>query len=79
MSSAILSAIGKIVISTVWNNIQRHLFKPDTTEIDAIMGGFAMLDTLIRQIDFDSQLRGPMDKIYYWTERVDYVIDDLNR
>ncbi|KAK5995643.1 hypothetical protein PT974_04058 [Cladobotryum mycophilum] len=77
MSSAILNFIIKFAVRTVFNEIKSNLFKPDTTVVDNIVGGFNNLERLIRQLDYLSKLHGPMTKIYYWVDRTKTVVDNL--
>jgi hypothetical protein len=79
MSSAILKIIGQIVAKAVFSQIKKNLFKPDTSAVDAILGGFNRLEKLITELDYNQQLRGPMRQIYYWTERMDQTVSDLQR
>ena len=79
MSTAIINAIIKFAVGEIFDLIKGLFYKPDTTVIDAIVGGFNRLETLIRTLDYQDKLWGPMTKIYYWVERLQKTIDDLIR
>lgn len=77
MSTAIINSIIKFAAGEIFDQIKGLFYKPDTTVIDAIIGGFDRLETLIKTLDYQNKLWGPMTKIYYWVERVQKTIDDL--
>ncbi|KAK8135096.1 hypothetical protein PG984_007108 [Apiospora sp. TS-2023a] len=77
MSAEILKDILKFAAGEVWDLIKSSFYKPDTSIIDAIFGGFARLETLIRELDYDRKLWGPQTKIYYWVKRIQETVDDL--
>lgn len=77
MSAEILKFIGKIVASQVFSLVQKHLFKPDTSVLNQIVGRLENLETLIRDIDYANQLRGPARQITYWAGRMNDIMDDI--
>lgn len=77
MSTAIITSILKFAAGEIFSQIKGLLYKPDTTVIDAIVGGFDRLETLIKTLDYQNKLWDPMNKIYYWVDRIQKTIDDL--
>ncbi|KAI8948240.1 hypothetical protein F4801DRAFT_581659 [Xylaria longipes] len=77
MSTAIINSILKFAADKIFEQIKGLAYKPDTTIIDATVGGFGRLETLIKTLDYQNKLWTPMTKIYYWVARVQKTIDDL--
>ncbi|KAI0552309.1 hypothetical protein F4679DRAFT_535243 [Xylaria curta] len=78
MSTAIINSILKFAAGQIFKQIKGLFYKPDTTVIDAIIGGYDRLENLIKTLDYQDKLWGPMNKIYYWVSRIQKTIDDLN-
>ncbi|KAI1150060.1 hypothetical protein F4825DRAFT_468496 [Nemania diffusa] len=78
MSTDIINSILKFAAGEIFDQIKGLFYKPDTTVIDAIIGGFDRLETLIKTLDYQNKLWDPMNKIYYWVGRIQKTIDDLN-
>ncbi|KAI1823532.1 hypothetical protein F4861DRAFT_509744 [Xylaria intraflava] len=76
MSTAIIKSIIEFDAGETLDKIEDLIYKPDTTVIDAILGGFDSLETLVKTLDYQNKLWVPMIKIYYWVDRIQKTVDD---
>ena len=79
MSEAIFKAIAQFAAKAIWGQIQKHIFKPEPDPIDAVLGGIKRIEELIEELDYKAQIRDPMNRIYYWTGRMQDVIADIQQ
>jgi hypothetical protein len=79
MSEAVLKFIDELSPKTIYNDLKKYLFKPDTSQVDAIFGGYDQLRQLINKIDYGWLLSKPMRQIYVWTRKMEQIITDLQK
>ena len=79
MATTILKFIAQFAAREAISAIKNLSYKPDTTLLDNVIGGFGKLEHLIKELDYENKLWQPMNKIKYWTGRIAIVVDDLKK
>jgi hypothetical protein len=81
MSEAVLKFVNELSPKTIYDDLKKYLFKPDTSQVDAIFGGYDQLLQLINEINYGLRpgLIEPMGEIYTWTGDMEEVITGLQK
>lgn len=79
MSSAILMSVVKLAASEIFSAIKKNIFKPASDGIDEILKGQEQIKDLIKEVSHQVALRESMNLIYYWTNRMGEILDEMER